>query len=127
MGATNMGIWKNIDGLVNYEVSSFGRLRNAATERILKPNITSTVGYSNVSLCKNGEVKTHKIHKLVAMEFITKPETKHGLTISSETRETTAYLIYAGLAAAKTLCIGPKGLTRQAFTKAWVFTNDVIN
>ena len=51
MFPTNSEIWKSVDGYKNYEVSWFGRVRNAKTVRMLKPG-TSTGGYLMVGLSK---------------------------------------------------------------------------
>ena len=75
MFPTNREIWKRIDGYANYEVSNFGRVCNATTERILKPNPIGG-GYLAVGLCKNGKAKTHRIHKLVAHEWLGNPDNK---------------------------------------------------
>ena len=72
---TNRENWHSIDGYANYEVSSHGRVRNATTERILKL-VKDTGGYPIVKLCKNGKSKTHKVHRLVANEFIDNPQNK---------------------------------------------------
>jgi hypothetical protein len=73
-----MEIWKkiNIDNLNNYEVSTFGNIRNSNTKRILKiKNIEN--GYSIIFLNK----KTYKIHRLVAYGFLdnldNKPTVNH--------------------------------------------------
>lgn len=71
----NIEHWLNIDGYDNYQVSNFGRIRNSTTGRILKPSV-STAGYLNVTLSKNGKIKNHAIHKLVAKEFIENPDGK---------------------------------------------------
>lgn len=66
-------IWKPVrgyDGL--YEVSNYGRVRNARTKRILKQQLDGK-GYLRVGLCKNGIMKTHKVHRLVAETFIPNP------------------------------------------------------
>ena len=47
--------WKNIPEYENYAISSYGRIRNINTQRILKPSITS--GYYKIRLSKNGQVK----------------------------------------------------------------------
>ena len=75
MFPTNREIWKRIDGYANYEVSNFGRVCNATTERILKPNPIGG-GYLAVGLCKEGGRKTHPIHKLVAHEWLDNPDGK---------------------------------------------------
>ena len=72
---TNREIWRSIDGYANYEVSVFGGVRNSTTERMLKLNYDSN-GYCQVCLSKQGENKSHKIHQLVAWEFIGNPLNK---------------------------------------------------
>jgi hypothetical protein len=67
-----MEIWKKINNDIdNYEISSFGNVRNCKTKRILKINNKKN-GYSNISL--NG--KTYTIHRLVAFAFIDNPNNK---------------------------------------------------
>ena len=65
--------WKNIQGYNNYEVSSFGNVRNIKTGRILKES--NKGGYSIVGL-SNTVTKTFYVHRLVAQEFILNPENK---------------------------------------------------
>jgi hypothetical protein len=67
--------WASINGYKNYQVSWWGRVRNAKTGRILKGGLSGD-GYRTVSLCKNGKAKTHKIHQLVAREWAGNPEEK---------------------------------------------------
>ena len=67
--------WASIDGYLNYQVSWWGRVLNTKTGRILKPG-TGGGGYLIVCLSKGGQVKTHKIHKLVAREWTPNPEGK---------------------------------------------------
>jgi hypothetical protein len=62
--------WKAIYGYENYSVSSFGRVRND-NGRFIKPSIIGT-GYYSVGLYKSGVVRKHiRIHRLVAIAFIT--------------------------------------------------------
>ncbi len=70
--APNIEQWKLVDGYHNYEVSSFGRVRNNKTARILKQGINGC-GYYHVILSKDGETKTHRIHKLVSFAFCLNP------------------------------------------------------
>jgi hypothetical protein len=67
-------IWMKIDGYENYEVSSFGNVKNLKTGRILKPY--NRGGYYCVGLCKNSKLLTFNIHRLVAKTFIPNPENK---------------------------------------------------
>lgn len=64
---TNVEIWKTCVENANYEVSGFGRVRNASTGRILKQNISSS-GYPFVHLGRKR--KNMKVHILVASAFI---------------------------------------------------------
>ena len=66
-------IWKVINGYENYEVSSFGKVRNTKTGRILKQATLS--GYYCVGL-SSGKTKTYSVHQLVAKTFILNPENK---------------------------------------------------
>ena len=72
---TTLEHWASIDGYLNYQVSWWGRVTNTKTGRILKPG-TSGPGYLFVMLSKNGKVKIHYIHKLVAREWVPNPEEK---------------------------------------------------
>ena len=74
MDKLKIEIWKQIDGY-NYNVSTFGRVRNNKTNRILKP-VINCHGYYYVNLSKDGNGKTIKIHRLVAIAFIDNREDK---------------------------------------------------
>ena len=71
---TNLEHWASIDGYLNYQVSWWGRVENTKTGRILKPGTAR--GYRFAQLSKNGKVKIHYIHKLVAKEWVPNPEEK---------------------------------------------------
>ncbi len=72
---SNREQWASIDGYRNYEVSFWGRVRNATTARILKCCLSSR-GYFVVGLSKNRKSKTHNFHQLVAREWVSNPEEK---------------------------------------------------
>jgi len=67
-------IWKSVYSYENYEVSSFGKVRNKNTGRILKQSIMG--GYYCVGL-SNKKTKTFSVHQLVSKAFIPNPENKH--------------------------------------------------
>ena len=67
--------WRTISGYPNYQVSNLGRLRNQKTDYILNPS-TDGKGFLYVGLCKNGKSKPHKVHKLVAQEFLPNSDKK---------------------------------------------------
>lgn len=75
-------IWKSVQGYEGlYEVSNLGQIRRfykgdfytkGSYSRILKPCLDKK-GYSRVYLSKNGKDKTLRIHRLVALAFISNP------------------------------------------------------
>ena len=68
-------IWKEIDNYSNYEISSYGNLRNKTTNCLLTPNIKG--GYLCTTLTNdNNKRDAVKIHRLVALTFIPNPENK---------------------------------------------------
>jgi len=71
--ANNIEAWLLIDGYDNYEISSFGRVRNNITSKIVNPKSKNDT-YYNIDLSKNGLSKKYKIHRLVAEAFCEKQE-----------------------------------------------------
>lgn len=78
--------WKPVPGYEgNYEVSNIGRVRSVPHEvptfcgnrvspgKILRLFYNETTGYFHVCLSKDGNHKTHLVHRLVAMAFIPNP------------------------------------------------------
>lgn len=58
-----------------YWVSNKGEVYSVARQKILKP-APDKYGYHYYTLCVNGERKTVKAHRLIAMAFISNPEGK---------------------------------------------------
>ena len=80
-------VWKDIEDFSNYQISNFGRVKSkeritnvgiknvkqiTRKEKILKP-LKITKGYLGIRLYNNLNVKTFKIHRLVAKYFIPNP------------------------------------------------------
>ncbi len=64
--------WKDIDGYEGiYKVSSLGRVKSLKNNKIrfLKQR-DNTHGYLSVVLCKHGNQKEKKVHKLVSEYFL---------------------------------------------------------
>lgn len=55
-----------------YEVSSLGEVRNAKTQRVLKPG-TQEYGHQYVMLSNSGKRKKRYIHRLVLLAFVGTP------------------------------------------------------
>lgn len=71
--AENIEQWCLINGHNKYETSSFGRVRNNKTKKILKQSILKD-GYKNIILRKNGVKINYRVHRLVAEAFCEKPD-----------------------------------------------------
>jgi hypothetical protein len=67
--------WKGIDEYDKYSISTYGRVRNDKTNRILKHK-TDKGGYQTICLRVNGKKKDMKIHRLVALAFFANPLNK---------------------------------------------------
>ena len=61
-------VWKNIVEFENYEVSSFGKVRNKKTGRVLKAS--NHGGYYYDLLSKDGKCLSFSVHRLVCIAFI---------------------------------------------------------
>ena len=68
--------WRSISGYINYQVSNIGRVRNIKSGRVLKLRSMNPMGYTQVALYENNISKTHRVHRLVAREFIDNPDNK---------------------------------------------------
>jgi len=65
--------WKPILGYENYEISDRGRIWSNNCKRLLHPYSDSD-GYLKINLYSQGVRTAHRVHRLVAMEFIPNPE-----------------------------------------------------
>ena len=78
-------IWKDIADYEGfYQVSNFGRVKSlsryakcrngnrSVSENILKPQ-PNGAGYYTVTLCKNGTIVKHLLHRIIAIAFIPNP------------------------------------------------------
>lgn len=70
--------WKTIEEAPNYEISSYGNVRNKKTNRQLKPQSYGATGYKQVSLkiIESDTFQKRYIHRLVAQAFIPNSENK---------------------------------------------------
>lgn len=72
-------VFKKITVCENYSISNYGRVRNDIRNTFLSPR--KLRGYERVSLWYNNKANDHRIHRLVAQEFIqnkeNKPEVNH--------------------------------------------------
>jgi hypothetical protein len=75
----NIEIWKTIENYNNYEISTYGNVRNIKTNKNLKAYL-DIPGYLNITLYKNKKNKSFKIHRLVAFAFI--ENIKNKLTVN---------------------------------------------
>ena len=66
--------WKQIQDFPNYQISTFGNVKNIITNKLLKPS--NKGGYYNISLVNSYCKKAFKVHRLVAIAFIPNPENK---------------------------------------------------
>ena len=71
----NSEIWRSITSYTRYEISNFGRVRNAKSGRILKLNIVRE-GYYQTALFKDFKKTNFYVHRLVAQQFINNVEEK---------------------------------------------------
>ena len=84
-----METWKAVVGFEGlYEVSDIGRVRSLkyGKQRIMKPVKTHN-GYLRVTLCRDGNHKKMKVHRLVAQAFI--PNPNHLSTVNHKDEDKT--------------------------------------
>ena len=66
-----MEVYKKIKLYPNYEISSYGKVKNITTNENMKLRKRDD-GYMDVGLTKNGEQKNELLHRLVAKAFCKK-------------------------------------------------------
>lgn len=70
-------VWKEIKGYEGvYEVSNKARIRNTATQTLVKVFLNKRLSRFEVHLHKNGKRKVHKRYRLVAYAFVNNPYPK---------------------------------------------------
>ena len=65
-----------VRGYPNYLIYPDGRVWSKKTKLFLKASDNSSGGYLRVVLCKDGNRKDHRIHRLVAEHYIPNPDNK---------------------------------------------------
>ncbi len=65
----NVEVWKDIECYNNYAISSYARVKNIKTGRIMKQSLNNH-GYYSVFLCDTGHKRNFQIHRLIAKAFI---------------------------------------------------------
>ena len=67
--------WKILEDYTNYEVSTFGNVRNVTTNKLLK--LSKKGNYYSIGLTDKNKVrKSLRVHRLVCLAFIPNPENK---------------------------------------------------
>jgi len=69
-------VWKKVEGFPNYSVSSYGKVRNDNTRKLLKAYDEGN-GYFRVNLYNNGKEHGCLLHRLVAEAFLPQPSKQH--------------------------------------------------
>ena len=64
-----------IKGYDNYTIDREGKVFNTKFDRFLNPSLNKE-GYLQLTLSKNGKVKTFSLHQLLALAYIPNPENK---------------------------------------------------
>jgi hypothetical protein len=71
----NVEVFRSIEGYKNYAISSFGKVKNTKTGKILKA-ADNKDGYLRINLYDDGVMKTFTVHRLVACAFIDNQDDK---------------------------------------------------
>lgn len=62
-------LWCVVENFENYEISSYGRIKNIKTNYYKKATLTND-GYLRTTLSKNQKFKTYYVHRLVGIHFL---------------------------------------------------------
>lgn len=65
-------LFKEISAYPNYYITNDGRVWSSNKNDFLAP-VYQPLGYVRVSLCNNGNIKNHSVHRLVAEAFLENP------------------------------------------------------
>ena len=79
-------IWKIIPDFKKYEASTFGRIRNRKTKRLINRALLSS-GYCVSSLRKDNKRKNIRFHRIIAQTFIPNPENKPTVNHKDKNRQ----------------------------------------
>ena len=71
----NVEVFRSIDGYNNYAISTFGKVKNTKTGKILK-GFDNGHGYLQIDLYENAIRKNCYVHRLVANAFLDNPDDK---------------------------------------------------
>lgn len=64
--------WRQIPMYDAYEVSNYGRVRNAKNQRMLSQRLQAS-GFPIVNMLKDGKIHTRLVHTLVMRAFVAEP------------------------------------------------------
>lgn len=82
----NGEVWKSIEGMLNYEISTFGQVRNVKTGKILAQSQNGN-GYLKINFRIEGKLIKRYVHRLVAVAFVANP--RRHLLVDHQDRDKT--------------------------------------
>lgn len=76
-------VWKDAEGYEGlYSISNFGKVKGLKSNKILSLNRLNADGYIHVALRKDGKPAEFMLHRLVAENFIERPEEKNKFSVN---------------------------------------------
>lgn len=72
--------WLEISAFPKYRISSYGRVENSGTGRILRPS-KNQEGHLKVNLSHEGEIHTRTVNHLVAKNYLPPPERRDFISV----------------------------------------------